>query len=160
MFGAAQPRPGEPVQSRIGLGEEKGISPIITASTSNNWAYPRFFPYDGPRSALLWAAKNDIITPAIPKRVPRDTGLGRIGGNGMKWHDKPIRYEVHALRRMNQRGISREQVAEVVRKPQANRPAKRVGARRLESRFSARRRLAVIVENQSDHIGIISAFWM
>ena len=78
----------------------------------------------------------------------------------MKWHDKPIRFEIHALRRMSQRGISREQVAEVVRKPQANRPAKREGVRRLESRFSARRRLAVIVENGPYCIEIISAFWM
>ena len=39
-----------------------------------------------------------------------------------------------------------------MRKPQANRPAKRLGARRLESRFSARKRLAVIVENEPDYI--------
>ena len=78
----------------------------------------------------------------------------------MKWRDKPIRFDVHALRRMNQRGISREQVVEVVRKPQANRPAKRPDAKRLEARFSARKRLAVIVEDETDCIYVISAFWM
>ena len=78
----------------------------------------------------------------------------------MKGSGRIVRYEVHALRRMQQRGISKEQVAQVLRRPQANRSARREGAKRLERRLSAKRRLAVIVEETDRFIRIVSAFWM
>jgi hypothetical protein len=77
----------------------------------------------------------------------------------MKRADKPIIYEAHALNRMAQRGVTREHVAASVRRPNASRPAKRKGARRLERSFSARRRLVVIAEEGANFIRLVSVWW-
>ncbi len=78
----------------------------------------------------------------------------------MKWSDKPLRYETHALKRMQDRGVSREQVTKTVRRPSTNRLARREGAKRLERKLSKRKRLAVIVEEEKDFIRVVSAFWL
>lgn len=73
---------------------------------------------------------------------------------------KPLQFEAHALLRMQGRGISEDQIERAVRSPDVSRPARREGCRRLEKRFSRRRRLAVIVEPTRGFIRVISAFWM
>ncbi len=78
----------------------------------------------------------------------------------MKRSDKPLRYEKHALKRMQERGVSRDQVKRTVHRPLANRPARRDGARRLEQKMSARKRLAVIVEEDKGFFRVVSAFWL
>ena len=75
------------------------------------------------------------------------------------WYDVG-RYEIHAIERMQDRGVSCDQVGKVVRRPTENRPAKRKGARRLEKRISVKKRLAVIVEEEKDFIRIVTAFWI
>jgi hypothetical protein len=78
----------------------------------------------------------------------------------MRRSDLPIHYDPHALRRMSQRSVSREQIEQVVRSPDAVRPAKRRGALRLEKAMSARKRLAVIAEVSRTDALIVSAWWM
>ena len=78
----------------------------------------------------------------------------------MKWSEKPLRYEIHALERMQDRGVSREQVTKTVRHPSTNRVTRRKGAKRLERQLSPRKRLAVIVEEEKGFIRIISVFWI
>ena len=80
----------------------------------------------------------------------------------MRREDKWIRFvEGHALAAMRKRGISREQAKEVVRKPDTIRKAKnqaRESAKRYEKRFSARSRIAVIADERSTEIWIVTAF--
>ena len=73
---------------------------------------------------------------------------------------KQIRYDEHALRRMRERGVSREQVERTIDRPHATRPARRPRSTRFEFAFSSRRRLAVIAEEFKTEIWIISVFWM
>jgi len=77
----------------------------------------------------------------------------------MKSRDKPLRYEPHAIRRLMQRGIRPEQVEQAVRRPDASRPARRQGAKRLEKKLSARRRLIVIAEETLYFVRIWSAWY-
>ena len=76
----------------------------------------------------------------------------------MKRRDKTIRYQAHARRQMRRRGISVEQVERCVRKPDAERPARRSGAKRLEKKLSARTRVVVIAEEGSTEVWIVTAF--
>ena len=77
----------------------------------------------------------------------------------MKRADKPIRYEVHALRRMAQRGINKEQVEQTIHRPNWSRPAKRRGAKKIGRKFSARKLLVVIIEEELQFIRVVSAWW-
>ncbi len=78
----------------------------------------------------------------------------------MRRAEKPLRYGEHARERMRQRSISEKQVEQAVYYPQVIRPARRRGAGRFEKQLSTRRRLAVIAEERTDLITIISAFWI
>lgn len=78
----------------------------------------------------------------------------------MRRADKAIVYEAHVKRRMNQRGISTDQVERSVRSPDQERRATREGAIRFEKRLSNRRRLAVIADEESTLIRVVTAFWM
>ncbi len=78
----------------------------------------------------------------------------------MKRSEKPLRYEIHALERMQDRGVSRDQVAKTVHHPSTNRAARRKGTKRLERQLSPRKRLAVIAEEEKDFIRIVSVFWV
>jgi len=74
---------------------------------------------------------------------------------------KAIRFQIHAKRRMAQRGVSEEQVRRVIRDPDQIRPAKRNYAIRLEKKLSKRKRLCVIADDQGRNTTwVISAFWM
>jgi hypothetical protein len=78
----------------------------------------------------------------------------------MKRVDKPIFYERHALRRMNHRGVSEDQVEQTIRKPDQQRRANREGGTRFEKRFSRNKRLALIVDEEKALICVVTAFWM
>ncbi|MBN1512873.1 MAG: DUF4258 domain-containing protein [Phycisphaerae bacterium] len=77
----------------------------------------------------------------------------------MKRKEKPIRYEKHALKRMGERSVSTDQVERAVRSPDGERVARREGATRLEKRFSARRRLVVIIEEEHSFVRVVTTFW-
>ena len=78
----------------------------------------------------------------------------------MRREDKWIRYvEPHGLSRIHQRDISRDQVSKAIRRPDVVRRAKRQ-RRQYEKELSRKRRLAVIVEEESDTIWVITAFWI
>jgi hypothetical protein len=77
----------------------------------------------------------------------------------MKRADKRIRYHDHALTRMSQRGVSSDQVAQTLRKPDTERPAKNQNAKRFEKTFSKTKRLSVIAEEKPAEFWVISAFW-
>ena len=77
----------------------------------------------------------------------------------MKRSTRLVRYEVHALRRMEQRGISREAVNQVLRRPQKVGPARRPGAKRFEGRISATKWLIVVVEDTEEFRRVITAHW-
>ncbi len=72
--------------------------------------------------------------------------------------DKAIRYQIHAKRRMSRRGISKEQVEQVLLQPDSTRPAKRPGAKRFEKVFSSRRRITVIAEEDTRSFWVISTW--
>ena len=74
-------------------------------------------------------------------------------------HDKLIQYEEHALRRMQERGISREQIERTVRSPERARAARREGATRFEKRLSKRKRLNVIADVEVSVIRVVTGFW-
>ena len=76
----------------------------------------------------------------------------------MHRQDKPIRYHVHAKRRMRRRGISEIQVERAIREPDVVRPARRQGAQRFEKRLSKRRRLTVIAEVEKRETWVITAW--
>jgi hypothetical protein len=76
----------------------------------------------------------------------------------MRAREKPIWFEAHALQRMNQRGISRQQVESAVRNPDVQRPARRPGAIRLERRLSSSRRINVIVEEEKTFIRVVTVW--
>jgi hypothetical protein len=78
----------------------------------------------------------------------------------MQRRNKPIHFDDHAIQRMQQRGVSRDQVLKAVRDPHRSRTPKRAGARRFERKFSSKRRLAVIADETSSQIIVISVFWM
>jgi hypothetical protein len=73
---------------------------------------------------------------------------------------KPLRYEIHALRRMKQRGINKAQVQQAIRNPTRKRPSKRTGATRFEKTLSPRKRLCVAAEVTDEFIRVVTAFWM
>ena len=78
----------------------------------------------------------------------------------MRREDKWIRYvEPHGLGRMYQRGISREQVAAAIRRPDNARRARRERAQ-FEKTLSRNRRIAVVAKETSDTIWVITAYWM
>jgi hypothetical protein len=78
----------------------------------------------------------------------------------MRREDKWVRYlERHGLARIYARGISRQQVEVVLRRPDAIRRAKISAYKRFEKRISRRRRLAVIAEETSDSLIVITSFW-
>ena len=76
----------------------------------------------------------------------------------MKRKDKPIRYEVHARRRMAQRGIDEDQVVQTTKNPDQRGPARRSGAEKLTKKFSKTRRLIVIVEEEPTCIWVVTAY--
>jgi uncharacterized protein DUF4258 len=80
-------------------------------------------------------------------------------GLEMKRIDKRIRYLDHALERFAERGISRDQAAQVLRDPDAERPAKNRAARRFEKALSKRSRLVVIAEEKAAEFWVITAWW-
>ena len=76
----------------------------------------------------------------------------------MRREDKWIRFvEPHGLTRIYQRGITREQVATVLRRPDTVRRAKH-GGKRFEKSLSPRRRIAVIAEETGDTLWVVTAF--
>jgi hypothetical protein len=78
----------------------------------------------------------------------------------VKRADKPIRYHPHAEMRLQQRSVDKPQIAETLRNPNAERPARRADAKRFEKALSPRRRLAVIAIESSDSFLVLSAFWI
>lgn len=72
--------------------------------------------------------------------------------------DKIIRYQEHALGRMSERGISKEQVEQTIWFHDRVRNANRLGAKRFEKKFSPRRRITVIAEEFEREFWVISAF--
>lgn len=60
---------------------------------------------------------------------------------------------------MQTRGVSEEQVEKVVRLPDRIGQAKRQNAKRLEKRLSKRRRLIVIVDEESTFIRVVTAYY-
>jgi hypothetical protein len=77
----------------------------------------------------------------------------------MKRVDKQIRYIEHAEDRLEERGVSRENVALALRHPDTTRPARRENARRFEKAVSRRRRLIVIAEERTTEFCVITAWW-
>ena len=73
---------------------------------------------------------------------------------------KEIRFDTHALRRMQQRAVSRDQIEACVTKPDLMRPARSVGARRFEKQLSRKKRLAVVIEEHDAYIRVITAWWI
>lgn len=71
---------------------------------------------------------------------------------------KPIRYETHALHRMEERGVSEAEVESVLERPQVRRPARREGAFRFERAISKRRRVVVIAEETKNFWRVVSAW--
>jgi hypothetical protein len=61
---------------------------------------------------------------------------------------------------MQRRGISEEQVESAIRDPDATRPAHKKRRRRFEKRISAKRRLAVVVEDAPDRFIVVAVWWM
>ena len=85
---------------------------------------------------------------------PEDTGR-------MRREDKWIGFvEPHALTRINQRGITKQEVTAVLRRPDNIRRARQLGAKRFEKNFSKRKRIAVIVEETADTLWVMTAFPM
>ena len=78
----------------------------------------------------------------------------------MKRRDKSIRYQIHAEQRMEQRGITRNQVALAVRSPDRIANAGRPGAQRCEKTIRNGRRLVVITEEDDTSIWVASAWWV
>jgi hypothetical protein len=78
----------------------------------------------------------------------------------MRRGEKPIRYQPHALRNFQRRGIDKTQVERVIRRPDVQRHARRKGAIRLEGKLSPRRRLAVILEEDATGVFVITAFFV
>ena len=76
----------------------------------------------------------------------------------MKRLDKRIRYGEHALQRLLERGVSRDQVSQTLRQPDAERKAKRKGAKRFEKSISKRMRIVVIAEETASEFMVISAW--
>ena len=68
--------------------------------------------------------------------------------------------EPHALARMHARGISREQVVRVLRSADTIRQARNPRYKRFEKSVSRNRRLAVIAEETSDVLLVVTAFEM
>jgi hypothetical protein len=60
---------------------------------------------------------------------------------------------------MGQRGVTHDQVAQTLRHPNAEMPAKSRPAKRFEKRFSTKRRLIVIAEEKLSEFMVISAWW-
>jgi hypothetical protein len=76
----------------------------------------------------------------------------------MKRIDKRIRYQDHALQRLVERGISRDQVSQTLRRPDTEREANRPGARRFEKSISKRIRIVVIAEETTHEFVVITAW--
>ncbi|HEX4125029.1 MAG TPA: DUF4258 domain-containing protein [Tepidisphaeraceae bacterium] len=72
---------------------------------------------------------------------------------------KPIRYEQHALIRVNQRGITEAQVESAIKDPHERRPAKRAGAWRITHKLNAVEAIVVIVEEEPELIRVVTC-WM
>jgi hypothetical protein len=77
----------------------------------------------------------------------------------MKRHEKPLKYLSHATKRMSDRKISEQQVERAVRTPEREGAARREGARKLAKKFSKRRTLIVIIEEEKTFVRVISAYW-
>ena len=76
----------------------------------------------------------------------------------MNPRDKVIRYQAHAMRRMQKRGITQGQVEQTIRKPDRKGPAKRPGATRFERKASKRRKTIVIAEEHDTSFWVITAW--
>jgi len=76
----------------------------------------------------------------------------------VKRRDKTIRYQTHAIRRLNQRGISYEQIEQTIKSADAVRKAKRKGTKRFEKKLSKRTRITVIAEEHASEIWVISVW--
>ena len=77
----------------------------------------------------------------------------------MKRRDKPIFYPDEVLRKMQNRGVSTQQVQKVVRNPDGQNSARNPAYIVLEKRISARRRLAVVIEEFDTSIDAVSVMW-
>ncbi len=76
----------------------------------------------------------------------------------MQRGDKWVRFmEPHARSKMQERGLSKQQVESVLRRPDTIRRAKG-GRLRFEKELSRKRRLAVIVKETPDWLIVITAF--
>lgn len=76
----------------------------------------------------------------------------------MRSKDKTIRYQDHALARMEERGISKEQVEKTIRLHDRIRPARRPGAKRFEKKFSPKTTVKVIADETDREFWVVSAF--
>lgn len=127
-----------------------------------------------PPSHPTWRTRSrgvvGLDAPAVPLRPlsgPRRPATGVIfSGTAearafrMRREDTWIRYvEPHGLDRMYQRGISREQVAAAIRRPDNARRARRERTQ-FEKTLSRNRRIAVVAKETSDTIWVITAYWM
>lgn len=75
----------------------------------------------------------------------------------MQPRDKIIRYQEHALARMSERGISKEQVEQTIWFHDSKRNAKVPGATRFEQKLSPRRRMVVIAKESEREFRVITA---
>ena len=75
----------------------------------------------------------------------------------MKLHDKVIRFQIHALRRMKKRGVSREQAERTIRKG-AKGKAKRHNSVKFSLKISKKTTIVVIAEEGIGEIWVVTAW--
>jgi hypothetical protein len=71
-----------------------------------------------------------------------------------------MRFRQHARTRQAQRGFTHDHVAQTLRRPDRERPAKGPHAKRFEKAFSKKRRLVVIAEENPSEFLVITAWWL
>lgn len=72
--------------------------------------------------------------------------------------NKPIEYEAHAIKRGEQRDISRTYIEEAISNPHSRRPAKRDDGIRVEYKINGTETLSVIYRETKEKICVITAW--
>ncbi len=68
-------------------------------------------------------------------------------------------YTPHALKRMGQRGITRDQIRTVIGEPHIQHPGKNHGTTVVERVFRDGRKLRVVYEQKKSRYVIVTAMW-